>query len=135
CSRIRSSERRSSGEPRTASPTWRSPMTPSTVGMTAKAGAGMRAAAESSLAPEPVTRVPIRASTDARRAVELVRRRGFAVLRGAGEAELAIVVGSLGRVIHELDVRPRRESRALVTSMRDLPPHSDQHRARYIVWR
>lgn len=61
--------------------------------------------------------------------------QGFALVRGATTGDVAAILGALGRIIHEFDVRPRRGTRALVTSKRNLPPHTDHHRAHWIAWR
>jgi alpha-ketoglutarate-dependent taurine dioxygenase len=73
-------------------------------------------------------------SDDLPSALLALEMRGFAILPGLDEEAATRCLGSLGRVIHEFDVRPRMGSRALVTSLRDLPPHTDHHRARWIAW-
>lgn len=67
-------------------------------------------------------------------ALASLRERGFALLGGVTEATQAALVASLGHVVHQMDVRARPSSRALVTSVRYLPPHTDHHRARWIAW-
>ena len=60
-------------------------------------------------------------------------RRGFAVLAQAADAAVETVLRALGEVIHVFDVRHRPGSCALVTSNEALPPHTDHHRARWVV--
>lgn len=66
--------------------------------------------------------------------VALARSAGFAVLRGGGSAALEHTLRELGDVLYIEEVETRADSRALVTSDRALPPHTDHHRARWIVW-
>lgn len=66
--------------------------------------------------------------------VALARSAGFAVLRGGGPAALEHTLRELGDVLYIEEVETRADSRALVTSERALPPHTDHHRARWIVW-
>lgn len=64
----------------------------------------------------------------------LARSAGFAVLRGANAEALEYTLRELGDVLYIEEVETRAGSRALVTSDRALPPHTDHHRARWIVW-
>jgi len=64
----------------------------------------------------------------------LARSAGFAILRGGDAEALDHTLRALGDVLHIEEVETRADSRALVTSDRALPPHTDHHRARWIVW-
>lgn len=64
----------------------------------------------------------------------LARSTGFAVLRGGGAAALEHTLRELGEVLFIEEVKTGASSRSLVTSDRALPPHTDHHRARWIVW-
>ena len=64
----------------------------------------------------------------------LARSVGFAVLRGGDAEALEHTLRELGNVLYVEEVETRPDSRALVTSDRALPPHTDHHRARWIVW-
>jgi len=59
---------------------------------------------------------------------------GFAVLRSGGEGVLENTLRELGDVLFVEEVETKAGSRALVTSDRALSPHTDHHRARWIVW-
>lgn len=65
---------------------------------------------------------------------EAVRRHGFACVRGIEPRQLDGLLSPFGRVLHVEEVVVRPDSRALVTSRRALPPHTDHHRAAYIAW-
>ncbi len=62
------------------------------------------------------------------------RSAGFAVLRGGGTEALAHTLRDLGELLFVEEVETKTGSRALVTSDRALSPHTDHHRARWIVW-
>ena len=50
------------------------------------------------------------------------------------DAELDGFLSSLGRVISKIEVSPISESRSLVKSIHQMPPHTDHYLAKYIVW-
>lgn len=77
---------------------------------------------------------PIPEAPDVSALSDLVRVDGFGLLRGGGPAALAETLRSLGDVLFVEEVKTANGSRALVTSTRALSPHTDHHRARWIVW-
>lgn len=83
---------------------------------------------------EPRTCEPIPASATIDDALAALSSQGFALLQRATPASVTTCLDRLGRIIHRLDVRPRCHSRGLVTSLRELPPHTDHHRAKWIAW-
>ncbi len=64
----------------------------------------------------------------------MARSSGFALLRHGGEGALQTTLRDLGEVLSVEEVETKVGSRALVTSDRALSPHTDHHRARWIVW-
>ena len=77
---------------------------------------------------------PIQEASGRIELVALVRSTGFAILRGGGATALEHALRELGEVLFIEEVKTGDSSRSLVTSDRALPPHTDHHRARWIVW-
>jgi hypothetical protein len=65
---------------------------------------------------------------------EALQHRGWFTSSGLTEGEAKQIACNLGIILHETQVIPNPQSRALVTSERALGPHTDHHRARYIMW-
>jgi len=59
---------------------------------------------------------------------------GFVHIPNQNAAKLNDIITNLGEVIMETDVKVNIESRALVTSTRELDFHTDHHKAKYIIW-
>lgn len=59
---------------------------------------------------------------------------GFALRQAIGAIGLVSVTEELGRVMHVEEVVVAADSKALLKSAAALSPHTDHHRARWIVW-
>lgn len=66
--------------------------------------------------------------------INQIRTNGFVYLTSQGKNDLEVILKNLGEIIGETDVRIRPDSKALVTSTRELDFHTDHHKAKYIVW-
>jgi len=63
-----------------------------------------------------------------------LKERGFVHLTDQTEAQLQIIVDSLGETIMTTDVIVKAESKGLVTTSNGIDFHTDHHKAKYVVW-
>ncbi len=65
---------------------------------------------------------------------ELLEQHGWFHGKGFSEEERSVLLESLGKVIMVTHVTPNPASKAMVTSRRAIGPHTDHHKASFILW-
>lgn len=63
-----------------------------------------------------------------------LRESGYTHIRGVSDKQAESLASQLGEIVYVTEVTVNEKSRSLVTSPDALPPHTDHHAVRYILW-
>jgi hypothetical protein len=66
--------------------------------------------------------------------LEVLNRQGWYFGQNISDEERCAMMNEMGQVIWTTEVTPNPKSRAMVTSRKAIGPHTDHHRAEYILW-